>query len=56
MFTRYLQAAFDVPLVIQLTDDEKSIWKSLDIDEARRLAREVRAGGRAVTNTPSSGD
>lgn len=44
MFTKYLQDAFNVPLVIQLTDDEKSLWRGLDIDEARRLAREV--GGR----------
>ena len=43
MFTKYLQDAFGVPLVIQLTDDEKCIWKGLDIDEARRLAREVGA-------------
>ncbi|KAG2498999.1 hypothetical protein HYH03_003185 [Edaphochlamys debaryana] len=40
MFTKYLQDAFNVPLVIQLTDDEKSLWRGLDIDEARRLARE----------------
>ncbi|PNW75322.1 hypothetical protein CHLRE_12g522350v5 [Chlamydomonas reinhardtii] len=40
MFTKYLQDAFGVPLVIQLTDDEKSLWRGLDIDEARRLARE----------------
>ncbi|KAL6765634.1 hypothetical protein V8C86DRAFT_2455941 [Haematococcus lacustris] len=40
MFTKYLQDAFNVPLVIQLTDDEKSIWKGLDVTEARRLARE----------------
>ena len=37
---RYLQDAFKVPLVIQLTDDEKAIWKNLSVDEARRLARE----------------
>ena len=37
---RYLQDAFKVPLVIQLTDDEKFMWKNLGIDEARRLARE----------------
>lgn len=36
------QDAFNVPLVIQLTDDEKTLWKGLDINEARRLAREVR--------------
>jgi tryptophanyl-tRNA synthetase len=40
MFTKYLQDAFNVPLVIQLTDDEKAIWKGIDIDESRRLARE----------------
>jgi len=27
--------AFKVPLVIQLTDDEKFLWKSLELDEAR---------------------
>eukprot|EP00798_Chlamydomonas_sp_ICE-L_P031871 gene31871-7079_t len=40
MFTKYLQDAFGCPLVIQLTDDEKAIWKGIDIDESRRLARE----------------
>ena len=29
MFTRWLQETFDVPLVIQLTDDEKFIWKDV---------------------------
>jgi len=29
-----------VPLVVQLTDDEKALWRGLDVDEARRLARE----------------
>eukprot|EP00983_Pelagomonas_calceolata_P125642 1161225-Pelagomonas_calceolata.AAC.21 len=37
-----VQDAFNVPLVIQLTDDEKTLWKGLDINESRRLAREVR--------------
>lgn len=27
MFTKWLQQAFDVPLVIQMTDDEKFLWK-----------------------------
>jgi tryptophanyl-tRNA synthetase len=27
MFTQWLQQAFDVPLVIQMTDDEKFLWK-----------------------------
>ncbi|GAB4835445.1 hypothetical protein Ancab_000352 [Ancistrocladus abbreviatus] len=40
MFTKYLQDAFKVPLVIQLTDDEKFLWKDLTLEECRRLARE----------------
>ncbi|CAN6353050.1 unnamed protein product [Urochloa humidicola] len=40
MFTKYLQDAFKVPLVIQLTDDEKFLWKNLTISECKRLARE----------------
>jgi len=27
VFTKWLQDAFKVPLVIQLTDDEKSLWR-----------------------------
>jgi tryptophanyl-tRNA synthetase len=45
MFTKWLQDAFNVPLVVQLTDDEKCLWRNLDIDEARRLAREVGGAG-----------
>lgn len=40
MFTKYLQEAFKVPLVIQLTDDEKCMWKNLSVEESKRLARE----------------
>ncbi|XP_064601597.1 tryptophan--tRNA ligase, cytoplasmic-like isoform X2 [Liolophura sinensis] len=40
IFTKWLQETFNVPLVIQLTDDEKFLWKDLSIDEAYRLARE----------------
>ncbi|GMG99892.1 hypothetical protein Nepgr_001732 [Nepenthes gracilis] len=40
MFTKYLQDAFKVPLVIQLTDDEKCMWKDLSVEESIRLARE----------------
>ncbi|KAJ1286951.1 hypothetical protein BS78_03G391900 [Paspalum vaginatum] len=40
MFTKYLQDAFKVPLIIQLTDDEKFLWKNLSIPECKRLARE----------------
>ena len=29
-----------MPLVIQLTDDEKFLWKDLTLDEARRLSQE----------------
>ena len=31
---------FDVPLVIQLTDDEKYLWKDLSDEEANALAYE----------------
>ncbi|GKD43974.1 tryptophan--tRNA ligase, partial [Tanacetum coccineum] len=34
MFTNYLQDAFKVPLVIQLTDDEKCMWKNLSVEES----------------------
>ncbi|XP_066281112.1 tryptophan--tRNA ligase, cytoplasmic-like [Branchiostoma lanceolatum] len=40
MITKWLQDIFDVPLVIQLTDDEKFLWKDLSAEEARRLANE----------------
>lgn len=37
---RYLQDVFDVPLVVQMTDDEKFLWKDLTVEEANRLAFE----------------
>lgn len=38
-FTKYLQDAFDCPLVIQLTDDEKFLFKQdMRLDECHRLA------------------
>lgn len=40
ILTKWLQETFDVPLIIQLTDDEKTLWKDLKIEEAIRLARE----------------
>ncbi|KAL8424796.1 hypothetical protein Efla_001010 [Eimeria flavescens] len=41
LFTKYLQDAFDVPLVIQLTDDEKFLFKeNLKLHETQRLAFE----------------
>lgn len=38
--SRYLQDVFDVPLVVQMTDDEKFLWRDLTIDGAHRLAME----------------
>lgn len=38
--TKWLQDVFDVPLVVQLTDDEKFLWKDLPVDETHRLAYE----------------
>ena len=40
LLRRYLQDAFNVPLVIQLTDDEKFLWKDLKAEETHRLAYE----------------
>ncbi|EOD36360.1 hypothetical protein EMIHUDRAFT_455075 [Emiliania huxleyi CCMP1516] len=39
-FTKYLQDVFRCPLVIQMTDDEKFLWKDLQLDECHRLAAE----------------
>lgn len=38
MFCKWLQDVFDVPLVIQLTDDEKAIWKNIEVEDAIKLA------------------
>lgn len=41
IFTKWLQDTFDVPLVIQMTDDEKFLWKNeLTIEETNKLAHE----------------
>lgn len=37
---RWLQEAFNVPLVIQLTDDEKTLWKDISVEESMKMARE----------------
>ncbi|CAH0551840.1 unnamed protein product [Brassicogethes aeneus] len=37
---KWLQDVFNVPLVIQLTDDEKCLWKDITAEEAHRLAYE----------------
>jgi len=49
-FTKWLQEAFDVPLVIELTDDEKFLFKQdLELEDVRRLgfenARDIIACG-----------
>jgi tryptophanyl-tRNA synthetase len=48
-FTAWLQRAFRVPLVIQLTDDEKFLWKDMALEAAHRLgfenARDIIACG-----------
>ena len=36
----YLQDVFDVPLVIQMTDDEKFLWKDLTMEETQHQAIE----------------
>ena len=38
IITKWLQETFDVPLVIQLTDDEKYLWKDLKVEETKRMA------------------
>lgn len=38
--TKWLQETFDVPLVIQLTDDEKTLWKDLSVEQSMKMARE----------------
>uniref|UniRef100_A0A0M3ID23 Tryptophan--tRNA ligase, cytoplasmic n=1 Tax=Ascaris lumbricoides TaxID=6252 RepID=A0A0M3ID23_ASCLU len=40
LFTKFLQDAFDVPLIIQITDDEKFLWKNMTLDDARKMAHE----------------
>ncbi|KAJ1373954.1 tRNA synthetases class I (W and Y) [Parelaphostrongylus tenuis] len=40
IFTKWLQDVFDVPLIIQITDDEKFLWKDIKIDEVKKIARD----------------
>ncbi|KIY48337.1 tryptophanyl-tRNA synthetase [Fistulina hepatica ATCC 64428] len=41
VFTKWLQDVFDVPLVIQLTDDEKFLFKhNLKVDQTRQFSRD----------------
>lgn len=39
-WSRWLQDTFDVPLVIQMTDDEKFLWKNITVEEANKYAYE----------------
>ncbi|XP_059058239.1 tryptophan--tRNA ligase, cytoplasmic [Achroia grisella] len=38
MFTKWLQDVFNVPLIIQLTDDEKVLWRDIKVEDARQMA------------------
>ncbi|KAL5103455.1 Tryptophan--tRNA ligase cytoplasmic [Taenia crassiceps] len=40
IITKWIQDVFNVPLVIQLSDDEKFLWKDIAMDEIIKLARE----------------
>ncbi|NP_001080533.1 tryptophanyl-tRNA synthetase 1 S homeolog [Xenopus laevis] len=40
IFTKWLQEVFNVPLVVQLTDDEKYLWKDLTLEKAYQYATE----------------
>nr|WCZ58505.1 tryptophanyl-tRNA synthetase [Andalucia godoyi] len=55
MFTKWLHDALQCPLVIQLTDDEKTIWKNIDLSETRALgienARDILALGFEMERT-----
>jgi tryptophanyl-tRNA synthetase len=55
LFTKYLQDAFNVPLVIQMTDDEKFFWKPISLAETHRLAfenaKDIIACGFDITKT-----
>ena len=55
LFTKYLQDVFKCVLVIQMTDDEKYLWKNLELDECHRLgfenAKDIIACGFDITKT-----
>nr|XP_053651231.1 tryptophan--tRNA ligase, cytoplasmic-like [Cherax quadricarinatus]XP_053651232.1 tryptophan--tRNA ligase, cytoplasmic-like [Cherax quadricarinatus] len=40
IMTKWLQDVFDVPLIIQMTDDEKYLWKDLKLEHCNNLAYE----------------
>ncbi|RDD44842.1 Tryptophan--tRNA ligase, cytoplasmic [Trichoplax sp. H2] len=37
LFTKWLQEAFDVPLIVQMTDDEKFLWRDISLDELEKI-------------------
>jgi len=55
MFTKWLQDVFRCVLVIQMTDDEKCLWKDLELEECHRLglenAKDIIACGFDITRT-----
>ena len=55
MFTKWLQDVFKCVLVVQMTDDEKFLWKYLELEECHRLAgenaKDIIACGFDVTRT-----
>lgn len=40
MFTKWLQETFQVPLVVQLTDDEKFYFKDITLEQVEKMTRE----------------
>jgi len=40
VMTKWLQDTFDVPLVIQMTDDEKYLWKDLTQEQCDQMAQQ----------------
>ncbi|VDN17823.1 unnamed protein product [Gongylonema pulchrum] len=40
LFAKWLQDVFDVPLIIQMTDDEKYLWKEHSLEEVKKMANE----------------
>lgn len=55
IFCQYLQDAFDVPLVIQMTNDEKFLYKDITVEDSRNFtmdnAKDIIACGFDVNKT-----
>ncbi|KAM9294038.1 tryptophan--tRNA ligase, cytoplasmic [Gastrophryne carolinensis] len=55
IFTKWLQETFNVPLVVQMTDDEKYLWKDLTLEKAYQYtienAKDIIACGFDVKKT-----